>query len=114
MIRFYSGLERIFEIIAREVDGALPTGHVWHRDLLFQMSRDMPDVRPGVISEAIAAMLDQFRRFRHLVRNAYAMNLDQEKMAGLVSSLPELRQQLRAELSSFADYVDDLASSLSE
>jgi hypothetical protein len=46
---FYSGLERIFEIIAREVDGALPTGQVWHRDLLFQMSRDMPDVRPGEI-----------------------------------------------------------------
>jgi hypothetical protein len=42
------------------------------------------------------------------------MNLDPEKMAGLVSSLPGLRQQLRAELSSYADFVDDLASSLRE
>jgi len=31
---FYSGLERLFELIARHVDGAIPSGETWHRDLL--------------------------------------------------------------------------------
>jgi hypothetical protein len=35
---FYSGLERLFELIARHVDRALPTGETWHRDLLQQMT----------------------------------------------------------------------------
>lgn len=111
---FYSGLERIFEIIARQVDGTLPAEQVWHKDLLVQMAQDIPNVKPGVISEEVATAVDQFRRFRHLIPNVYSMNLDPEKMDGLVSSLPVLWQQLRAELSSFADFVDDLAASSSD
>jgi hypothetical protein len=35
-------------------------------------------------------MLDEFLRFRHLVRNVYTMNLVPDKMAGLMSALPGL------------------------
>jgi len=66
---FYSGIERLFELIARYVDRALPAGETWHRDLLQQMARDMTDVRPAVIDNDSALTLDEFRRFRHLVRN---------------------------------------------
>ena len=31
---FYSGLEKLFELIARYVDRELPVGETWHRDLL--------------------------------------------------------------------------------
>ena len=41
---FYSGVERLFELIARHVDGALPAGETWHRDLLQQMAQDLTDV----------------------------------------------------------------------
>lgn len=34
---FYSGLERLFELIARHMDRALPAGETWHRDLLQRM-----------------------------------------------------------------------------
>lgn len=34
---FYNGVESIFIIIAKEIDGAVPTGDRWHRDLLEQM-----------------------------------------------------------------------------
>ena len=37
---FYSGLERLFELIARHVDGSLPSGETWHRELLQQMAQD--------------------------------------------------------------------------
>ncbi len=48
---FYSGLERLFEMIARRLDQSLPSSEVWHRELLFQMGREIQGVRPAVISE---------------------------------------------------------------
>ena len=33
---FYSGAERIFELVARHLDRSLPTDETWHRDLLWQ------------------------------------------------------------------------------
>lgn len=105
---FYSGLERLFELIARHVDGALPVGEMWHRDLLQQMTQDIASVRPAVLSQDSVLALDEFRRFRHLVRNMYTMSLAPEKMAGLMSALPELWSTLRAELLAFADFLEAL------
>jgi hypothetical protein len=64
---FYSGLEHIFELIARHVDENIPSGDLWHRDLLMQMSQEQKDLRPAVISTASFSSLDELRRFRHLV-----------------------------------------------
>lgn len=111
---FYSGLERLFELIARHVDGLLPGGEMWHRDLLWRMTQSVADVRPAVISQESGRALDEFRRFRHLVRNVYATNLSPEKMAGLVSALPALWSVLRAELSAFADFLEALGQARPE
>lgn len=106
---FYSGLERLFELIARHVDRSLPASEAWHRDLLQQMAYDLVDVRPAVIDQDSALALDEFRRFRHLVRNVYTMNLVPDKMAGLMSALPGLWSKLRAELLAFAEFLEELA-----
>jgi hypothetical protein len=50
----YNGVERIFEWIAGELDGGLPTGPTWHRDLLTQMTLKVEGVRPAVIRPATA------------------------------------------------------------
>ncbi|MCG3206966.1 MAG: hypothetical protein FOGNACKC_00566 [Anaerolineae bacterium] len=109
---FYSGLERLFELIARQVDRSLPVSETWHRDLLQQMTQDIPDTRPAVISQKNADAIDEFRRFRHLVRNVYAIDLAPEKMAGLMNTLPDMWPNLRAELLAFADYLSALDASL--
>jgi hypothetical protein len=106
---FYSGIERIFELIARHVDRSLPTSGVWHRELIQQMTDDLPTVRPAVISTANAGALDELRRFRHLVRNVYTLELVPARMDALLSMLPDLWPRLRAEILAFADFVDDLA-----
>jgi hypothetical protein len=109
---FYSGIERLFELIARHVDQSHPSGDTWHRDLLAQMAADRPNARPAVISQDTAVMLDEFRRFRHLVRNIYTFNLVPEKMENLVHSLPALWDQLRAELLAIASYLEALANAM--
>ncbi len=106
---FYSGLERLFELIARHVDRTLPAGETWHRDLLQQMAQEVTEVRPAVIDRGSALALDEFRRFRHLVRNVYTMNLSPAKVAGLMSALPELWPKLRAELLAFTDFLEQLS-----
>ena len=106
---FYSGLERLFELIARHVDRDLPTGEYWHRKLLLQMAQDLPDIRPAVISSESVSSLDEVRRFRHLVRNVYTFNLDPEKMESLIAILPDLFPQIKAELLSFSDFLEELA-----
>lgn len=109
---FYSGLEKLFELIARHVDRKLPDGETWHHDLLQQMAQDLPSVRPAVISGESVDTIDEFRRFRHLVRNVYTMNLVPEKMEGLMEALPELWPKLRAELLAFADYLEALNAAI--
>jgi len=110
MHAFYSGLERLFELIARHVDGSLPQGVSWHRDLLYQMADDALDVRPAVISEDIARELDQYRRFRHLVRNVYTMSLEAEKISGLVECLAEIWPKLFAELEAFSRFLEEVSN----
>jgi len=105
---FYSGLEKIFELIARHVDQTLPKGETWHRDLLQQMAQDVPRRRPAVISQESVPTLDEFRRFRHLVRNVYTVNLAPGKMERLMEALPRLWPTLRAELLAFADFLEAL------
>ena len=109
---FYSGLEKLFELIARHVDQDLPNSENWHRDLLQQMAEDLPGLRPAVISQESANIVDEFRRFRHLIRNVYTTELVPEKMAGLMEFLPELWPGLSTELLAFADYLDALNASL--
>ena len=106
---FYSGLERLFELIARRLDDSLPSGEFWHRDLLFQMGQEIQGVRPAVISRQNAGKLDEFRRFRHLVRNVYTINLLPDRMNKLILDLPDLWSHLRTELVSFADFAKDLS-----
>jgi HepT-like protein len=106
---FYSGLERLFELIARHIDHSIPDGEAWHRDLLQQMAKEIKDIRPAVIGQNNAKSLDEFRRFRHLVRNVYATNLVPDRISKLMSKLPDLWKSLHAELLAFADFIDELA-----
>ena len=92
---FYSGLERIFELIAQELDGGVVGGDAWHTELLRQMALDVPDVRPPVLQMVTADQLDEYRKFRHRIRNIYATNLDPERMAHPPSSHPLASDPLR-------------------
>ena len=47
--------------------------------------------------------------FRHRIRNIYTTNLDPDRMASLVISLPDLWLALRQELAAFAMFLSDLA-----
>jgi hypothetical protein len=72
------------------------------------MKQDIENVRPAVITYNTVAMLDEFREFRHVARNVYTTKLDPERMVKMMSILPELWQNLSAELLTFAEFLAEL------
>ena len=77
--------------------------------LLEQMVAEVPSVRPAVIREETRQMLDEYRGFRHIVRNVYAFRFDLVKIQKLVQEAPTVLSQVRAELLAFADFLDQQA-----
>ena len=104
----YSGLESLFELIARNIDQSLPSGNTWHRLLLDQMSKEIPPCRPAVISSSTKISLDEYRRFRHVVRNIYTMNILPDRLEKLIVQLPDTWETIRQELNAFADFLESL------
>jgi len=98
---FYTGLERVFRLIAEILDGRLPGGEGWHKLLLNQMALEIRNVRPAVISEVTLDLLEEYLRFRHLVRNVYSFNLLPEKVQSLVEGLPAALDQVTEDVSAF-------------
>ncbi len=103
---FYSGVERIFEDIARTVDGNIPSGPDWHMGILVQMSTEVADLRPPVISENLRYMLDEYRGFRHVVRNIYAFNFRPSRLKELVDTLPVCVNSLKQDLLAFTVFLE--------
>ena len=102
---FYSGVERLFEKIAGTVDGYLPEGANWHQELLNQMCVEVPGIRPAIISIELKEKLEEYRGFRHVVRNVYTYRLDPEKLKPLVKSIRSVKKKLEKELSGFAEFI---------
>ena len=107
----YSGWERIFELIAIEIDGGALGGEAWHAELVKQMTLDLPGTRPPVIRKDTAAQLDEYRKFRHRIRNIYATGLDPVRMQPLVEALSTAWFDLRDQLTAFCQLLNDLAAS---
>lgn len=106
---FYSGLERIFLQIASSVDESVPAGPDWHRELLRQMTIEIPGRRSQVLDPGVAAVVDEFLRFRHVVRHNYAFALEPERIERLASRLPAAHRHVAAALIAFATLLDELA-----
>jgi len=105
---YYAGLERIFRQIAATVDQSVPSGHDWRRELLRQMVVSLPQIRPQVLSAEAAKAIDEYLRFRHIVRNIYTFEIDPDRVEDLVQRLRPSFEQTRTELLAFADFLEQL------
>jgi len=106
---FYTGLEHMFEAIAPELNGGLPAGPSWHRNLLENMTLDIPSVRPPLLRRETARVLEEFLRFRHLFRNQYGFELEWSRLQSLLKALPAAWNAVEADLDSFLAFLDSVA-----
>lgn len=105
---FYAGVEAMFEDIARTLDGVIPDSPNWHQELLKQMAAEIAGVRPAVISVQTRYCLDEYRSFRHLVRNLYIFHLRTSRVAELCEGLRSCYAALRADAMGFMQNMQSL------
>lgn len=89
----YMGAEHIFKRIAKSIDGELPTGEQWHKDLLTQMSSPHED-RPPVIDDELRTKLLGFLQFRHFYREGYLVDIEWDEMTGLIDDFEDVLREV--------------------
>ena len=104
---YYSALERIFVIIARTFNGGIPNGTFWYHELRVQMETAIKKIRPAVITDDLCQKLDEYRAFRHIVRNVYSFSFSAARIEPLVSHLSELSKQLDFEIRKFLKIIEE-------
>lgn len=106
---FYTGIERIFEKIAEDINGGVPGSYDWHKRLLKTMSLEITNVRPPVISKETANLLHEFLAFRHVVRNIYGFELDSERLSRLIEKSKEVFGRFKQDLQDFLQFLNKLS-----
>jgi hypothetical protein len=94
---FYTEIEKILKLIAREWDSHLPSSDSWHKDLLLQMSQATAK-RPAVLSTGLVEVLSEFLAFRHLFRGASIALMRWDKLYPLVAKVDVTYTRARNEL----------------
>lgn len=101
---FYTGIERCLLQISRVLNGGTPDGGDWHRRLLERMGHPS-DERPAVLTASAIASLQEFLRFRHLVRHLYSYDLQPEPVERLRALSIALWPEVRTELNAFQGWL---------
>lgn len=107
---FYTGVEKIFEQIARVVDESLlKQSERWHQELLEQMRIEVPGTRPPVIDSQTYQVLRNYLGFRHVVRNNYTHRLDPKLIAGNLGTLPDCYHRFFEAMARFCDFLESVS-----
>lgn len=106
---FYNGCERISERVAVTLDGGLPRGENWHQELLKQMADSGGDNRPPLWSGSLLLELDEYRKFRHLARHVYKVELKSERVLALAHNIESVLIKIKRAISFFNDWLDQQA-----
>ncbi len=78
--------------------------------MLWSGEGSYPNIRPAVLSKETIIVLDEYLRFRHVVRNVYTFEFDAERLDHLVKNLRLAFDLVRAELVAFADFLNHIIS----
>lgn len=107
---FYTGIERIFEKIAHDINGGIPSDPSWYQRLLYEMSLDVAGVRSAIISSSSYDTLKELLSFRHLFRNIYGFELEKDKIDSLTKLLsdkgPSVLEEIDNKLSELGKTCD--------
>lgn len=109
---WYTALEAALERVARSLDGDVPQGDRWHRDLLSQATVDVPGVRPPVLPRALLPELLELLAFRHFFRHAYGIAFDPEKLRAALERVRRVTPPVESALDSLDDHLDGAIRSL--
>lgn len=100
----YTALENIFRNIASAFENNLDVSS-WHRDLLQRMRLDLTPLRPAVIDAEAFEKLDEMRRFRHVFRTSYGLELDPLRLGVALRKTLELKPLYQVQIERFLEFL---------
>lgn len=95
------GLERVLDILGEEK----PAGSDFHAALVRRVSREIPGKRPAILDGAIAAAVDETRRFRHVARKNYN-GFEVTEAVRAVEAARTVSSGIAATIALFKDTID--------
>ena len=101
---FYTEIEKILKLVARDWDKRMPSSDTWHKELLNQMAAPT-GARPAVITSGLVEILSEFLAFRHLFRGASIALMRWDKLSPLVAKVDQTYLRTRQELETFQMFL---------
>lgn len=105
----YNAFENIFQNIATTFENNLDDATRWHIQLLQRMRLDVTPIRPAVIDDSAYDALDELRRFRHVFRYSYDLQLDAARLQLVLTKAAKLKLIYAPQLEQFLKFVRGLA-----
>ncbi len=103
---FYNGVENILKLVSKHNGVPLPSGDHWHVALLDRF-REPPTVGlPVLLAEPLALDLDVYRRFRHVARTSYGVELKWELVATGIDQIASVFERFRAAVTDYLSRLD--------
>ncbi len=106
---FYSGCERISERVAVYLDGGLPKTQDWHLELLKQVAEPGGNDPPPLWSGALLLELDEYRKFRHLTRHIYKIDLKPTQVITLGENVEPIFNKIKSAVERFLQWLEEQA-----
>ncbi|GMV43073.1 MAG: hypothetical protein AMXMBFR64_47890 [Myxococcales bacterium] len=95
---WYGAAESAMERVIRSFEGLPAQDSRWHQRILELSTREIPEVRPAILSPETADGLRDLLAFRHFFRHAYAISLSPVKLAANARALADTHPRLVADL----------------
>ncbi len=106
---FYTGGERISKRVAVYLDGGLPTSQNWHQELLKQVAESGGNNRPPLWTGALLLELDEYRKFRHLERHIYKIELKPERVITLAKNVESVFNKIQLTVAKYYQWLEQQA-----
>jgi hypothetical protein len=101
----HTSVEAAFQRLLRVLDEPVPTGPDSHADLMRRIHLTVPGDRPAIVSDELAAALDDTRKFRHVAMRSYDVFRVESALPAIASS-KVVAKLLRQELEAFRAFLD--------
>lgn len=105
MARFYTVFERMLENICEAFENHFERQGDWHEKLLVRLSLDLPGLRPAFFPQGGLADLREIKRFRHMIRHAYDLELRADRLQELVAIVERVEAAVPGWCASFSSAV---------
>lgn len=108
MHHLYNAFENIFQNIAALFENSIKDKGRWHSQLLERMNLNALPLRPRVIDDVAYDALNELRRFRHVFRHAYSIELDPERLGLVLRKALTLKPIYRQQLEDFQQFLGQM------